>query len=112
MIPKEDNKTGGQKATRPFVSNDGIEITKRFFSAIDILKMQGKIHGLKVFTDKHNINRWNLYTIKKNPDKALLKPEYILYLCRDYNVSLDWIFYGEGDFYEVEKLLKSKGKRE
>lgn len=112
MIPKEDNKTGGQKATRPFVSNEGIEITKRFFSAIDILKMQGKIHGLKVFTDKHNINRWNLYTIKNNPDKALLKPEYILYLCRDYNVSLDWIFYGDGDFYEVEKLLKSKGKRE
>lgn len=109
---KTNKAADEQKATRPFVSAEGIEITKRFFTAIDILKMQGKIHGLKVFTDRHNINRWNLYTIKNNPDKALLKPEYILYLCRDYQVSLDWIFYGDGDFYEVEKLLKRKPKEQ
>lgn len=95
---------------RPFVSKDGIEINKRFFLALDILKMQRKIHGIKSFTDKHNINRWNLYTVKKNPDKAALKPEYILYLCRDYNVSLKWIFFGEGDFYNISEILKKAGK--
>lgn len=96
---------------RPFVSQDGVEITKRFFQALDILKMQNKLRGIKVFTDRHNINRWNLYTVRNNPEKALLKPEYILYLCKDFNVSLDWIFYGEGDFYVISNILKKAGQQ-
>ena len=50
---------------RPFVSQEGVEITKRFFQAMDILKMQNKLHGIKVFTDKHNINRWNYGTFER-----------------------------------------------
>ena len=95
-----------ESAARPFVSKEGIAISKRFFMAVDTLKLQGKLHGLLVFTNKHNINRWNLYTVKNNPEKATLKPEYIYYLCSDYNVSLEWIFYGTGDFYNIPRRIR------
>lgn len=91
-------------AKRPYVSPEGAEIAKRFFLALDALKMQGKMHGILQFTKKHNINRWNLYTVKDNPERVALKPEYIYYMCKDYNVSLNWIFFGTGDFYDMSCL--------
>lgn len=100
------NETSTKK--RPYVSTEAAEITKRFFLAIDTLRMQKKIHSILQFTKKYNINRWNLYTIKDNPDVAALKVEYIYYLCRDYNVSLDWIFYGTGDFYNISAIVNRK----
>lgn len=81
------------------ISPDGIAITKRFFEAIDMLKAQKKIRGLQTFTDKHEINRWNMNTVKWNPDKSVLKPEWIAYLIRDYDISPKWIILGEGDMF-------------
>lgn len=79
------------------ISKEGVDVTKRFFEAIDILKAQKKIRGLQTFTRKYNINRWNLHTIKSNPDKCVLKPEWIVYLVRDYNISARWILLGTGN---------------
>ena len=90
------------------MSPEAAEITKRFFLAINTLRMQGKMHSILQFTKKYNINRWNLYTIKDNPEVAALKTEYIYYLCRDYNVSLNWIFYGTGDFYDMSAIVNRK----
>lgn len=42
------------------ISKEGIAITKRFFEAIDMLKAQKRIRGLKTFTRKHNITRTNI----------------------------------------------------
>lgn len=37
------------------ISKEGIAITKRFFEAIDMLKAQKRIRGLKTFTDRKSV---------------------------------------------------------
>lgn len=81
------------------ISQDGIAITKRFFDAIDMLKEQKRIRGLKTFTDAHGINRWNMNTVKWNPEKSVLKPEWVAYLAHDYGVSTEWVLLGKGDMF-------------
>lgn len=82
------------------ISKEGIAITKRFFEAIDMLKAQKRIRGLKTFTRKHNITRTNIANVRKNPDCSVLKPEWIYYLVYDYGISLEWIIFGEGSMFE------------
>lgn len=77
------------------ISKEGIAVTNRFFEAIDMLKAQKKIRGLQTFTRQYDINRWNLITVKQNPEKSILKPEWIVYLVRDYGVSADWVLLGK-----------------
>lgn len=79
------------------VSKDAIVITKRFFVALDLLREQKKIRGVKTFTNKYNLNYWNMATLKKEPHKRILKPEYIMYLVRDFSVSPMWLLLGEGE---------------
>ena len=82
------------------ISKEGIAITKRFFEAVDMLKAQSRIRGLKTFTRKHNITRTNIANVRKTPDRSVLKPEWIYYLVYDYGVSLEWIIFGEGSMFE------------
>lgn len=81
------------------ISKEGIAITKRFFEAIDILKAQKKIRGLQTLTREYNINRWNLITVKKEPEIRVLKPEWIVFLVRDYGISANWILLGTGSMF-------------
>lgn len=85
-------------------SKDGINITNRFFKAIEELKARKEIRGLGTFTNRYNINRWNLITVRDNPESSMLKPEYIAYLIEGYNVSAEWILLGKG------KMFKPKPK--
>ena len=82
------------------ISKEGIAITKRFFEAVDMLKAQRRIRGLKTFMRKHNITRTNIANVRKNPDRSVLKPEWIYYLVYDYGVSLEWIIFGEGSMFK------------
>ena len=72
-------------------------ITKRFFDAIELLSSNKTIRGLKTFTDVNGINRRNLIRVKNFPECSVLKPEWIYYLCNDYNISASWIITGKGD---------------
>lgn len=81
------------------ISPEGIAITRRFFEAIDMLIAQKQIRGLQTFTTKYDINRWNLVTVKQNPDSSVLKPEYIAILIRDFNISAEWIMLGRGGMF-------------
>ena len=81
------------------ISKEGINVTNRFFEAIVMLKAQKKIRGLQTFTREYGINRWNLNTVKSNPERSVLKPEWIVYLVRDYNVSAEWILLGKGGMF-------------
>lgn len=71
-------------------------ITKRFFIAIDYLIFLRKLRGLNTFAKKYNINYWNLYTIRKEPEKRVLKVEYIAYIVSDFNVCPEYILFGYG----------------
>lgn len=81
------------------ISQEGIEVTNRFFEAIDMLKAQKTIRGLQTFTKKYDINRWNMNTAKWNPEKSVLKPEWIIYLVRDYKVSAEWLITEKGGMF-------------
>lgn len=81
------------------ISREGVLVTKRFFEAIDMLKAQKKIRGLQTFTNRYEINRWNLVTVRTQPEVSVLKPEWIVYLVRDYGISADWILLGRGGIF-------------
>lgn len=87
------------------VSKEACEVTKRFFTALEYLKQRRIIHGLKTFTDKYNLNYWNITTLKNEPEKRFLKIDYIIYLCRDYGINADWILFGRGEMFNNDKFL-------
>lgn len=81
------------------MTSEGIAITRRFFLALDTLKDNKSIRGVKTFTDKYNINYWNFSTLRKEPEKRILKPEWLSYLVRDYNINPVWLLTGAGNIF-------------
>lgn len=79
---------------------DSQEIVKRFFEAIYRLKADRKIRGKQTFTNRYGINRWNMLTLEKEPERDIFQAAWLFYLVRDYGVSPMWLLTGKGDFYE------------
>lgn len=79
------------------ISDDGVKVTQRFFEAVDFLKEKKVIHGLGTFTRKHDINKWNLITVRKQPECSVLKPELLSWLVLDYGISAEWLLTGKGE---------------
>lgn len=82
------------------ISREGVEVTKRFFEAIDMLKAQRSIRGIQTFTNLYDINRWNLITVRNEPEIRIFKPEWLVYLVRDFNVSSEWLLLGKGNMFK------------
>ena len=82
------------------ISKEGIAVTKRFFEAIDMLKAQQRTRGLLTFTKAHDINYWNINTVRNQPDVSVLKPEWITYLVLDYGISAEWVLTGRGGMFK------------
>lgn len=78
------------------VSQKGVDITNRFFLAIDFLKNEGKVKSLRQITEKYGLNYGNTYTLRKRPETFILKPELIASLCEDFDISAEWILFGVG----------------
>lgn len=87
------------------ISTDGVIITKRFFFAIEVLISRRIIRGMQTFTKAHDINYWNLSTVKKEPEKRIFKPEWLTYLVTDYNVSADWLLTGRGAMFSDSGII-------
>lgn len=81
------------------ISKEGIEITSRFFEAIDMLIAQKRIRGLLTFTKAHDINYWNITTVRNQPEVSVLKPEWLSYLVQDYSISSEWLLTGRGGMF-------------
>lgn len=78
------------------------KITARFFEALYALKAKGVIRGKKTFTDRYNINRWNLNALEaKNPNTTQNSAQlpWLVYLVRDYGVSAHWLLTGQGGMF-------------
>lgn len=89
------------------ISSEGIEITKRFFEAIDVLKAHKEIRGLQTFTRIYDIHRWNMRVVKLHPETSVLKPEWIAYLVRDFGISAEWIILGKGEMFKTKYVQKA-----
>ncbi len=77
-------------------------ITERFFQALDALKENGRIRGLKTITTAYDLNYWNMHTLKKNTSSGWLKPILLSYLVKDFGVSAVWLLTGDGTMFGDE----------
>lgn len=87
------------------ITDEACAITKRFFFALDVLIVQKKLKSLNAFATTYKLNYWNLCTLRKEPDRRVLKVEYITYVVRDFNVSPDYILLGIGTIMRENFLL-------
>lgn len=85
------------------VSDEAIAINKRFFLVIDTLIQRRKMRGLKTFTEKYGLNYWNVWSVKNEPSKHFLRPEWLAFLVRDYNVSAMYLLTGVGVMFADSK---------
>lgn len=74
------------------------ELTERFFSALNTLSQQKVIRGKATFVKKYGLDLRNFYKVREN--KISLKPEWLVYLVRDYNVSAEWLMLGRGGMFD------------
>ena len=81
-------------------TTDSQKIVKRFFEALQRLKADKRIRGKQTFTRAHDINRWNMLTLEKDPSRDIFQPAWLTYLVEDYGVSAQWLLTGLGDFYK------------
>ena len=85
------------------VSELGVQITNRFFFAVDTMIQQGRIKSLRQITEMYGLNYGNIHTIKKKPEGYILKPELIARLCTDFDISPSWILLGKGNMFNNRK---------
>lgn len=84
------------------------QIVKRFFEALRILKEHKVIRGKKTFTDRYGINRWNMNTLEKDPERDIFQAAWLSYLVKDYGISPRWLLTGEGPVMD-ERTESAKG---
>jgi len=87
------------KVTKPTLSlpPETIELTDRFFSALKALSQQKVIRGKATFVKKYGLDLRNFYKVQEH--QIRIKPEWLVYLVRDYNVSAEWLILGKGGMF-------------
>jgi hypothetical protein len=85
------------------INPQAIEIQKRFFQALEMAIQDGVISGLQEFCKNHNLNRVKYQRIKTDLQKTeseqlykIIDLDALQYICKDYNVSPDWLLFGRG----------------
>ena len=77
-----------------------IDICNRFFEAVEILRRQRVIRGVGTLARDWGTSVFAMKWSKSHPDEKRIKVEYLYYIARDYNVSLEWLFFGKGDIFK------------
>lgn len=78
------------------ISKEGQQITTRFFQALEQLRLLKVIRGVQTFTRDNSIERRQFLLVRSQPDKSVLKPEWIYYITK-YGVNADWVITGRGE---------------
>lgn len=88
--------------------SDILPIIRRFFEAIQILKSEKQITGLKDFCEKHGLIVTRYYEIKNlvegKPSRyKTLEIDALYILALTYGFSLQWLFFGVGGMRTTTK---------
>lgn len=86
-----------------------LDITKRFFEALDAIKEQKRMRGMQTFTQKYGENYRNFHTCRKAGQR--IKQEWLTYLVRDYSVSAKWLLTGQGNMFSRRIKPREKHTR-
>ena len=89
-------------------TTDSQKVIRRFFEALRYLKGQKVIRGKKTFTDKFDINRWNLNTLEKDVSRDIFQAAWLTYLVDEYGVSADWLLTGRGDILSGRQRIRKE----
>lgn len=82
---------------------DSIIIVNRFFEALEILRSEHIIRGLKTFAHRYGINDRNIWLQRREPARNIFQPAWLEYLVRDYALSAEWLLLGEGPVFDPER---------
>ncbi len=77
-------------------THDSEAIVRRFFEALYRLKEEKRIRGKQTFTAAYGIDRWNLNKLEKDLSRDIFQVAWLLYLVRDFGLSLRWLLTGKG----------------
>lgn len=77
-----------------------IDICNRFFEAVGELKRKRLIRGTATLSRLWGTSVFSMKWSKNHPYEKRIKVEYLYYMAWDFNVSLDWLFFGEGDIFK------------
>lgn len=86
------------------------EVIRRFFQALYALKEKRVIRGKQTFTKRYGINRWNMNTLEKEPERDIFQTAWLTYLVRDYGLSSRWLLTGQGDMFAAQKKVSTDSK--
>ena len=75
---------------------ESIEIIDRFFEALDFLIANKQIRGIKTFTERYGINRWNFNTVRKERHRDIFQLSWLSYMINDFGISAEWLMSGKG----------------
>lgn len=78
-------------------TEDSQQVIKRFFEALQVLIDRREIRGKQTFTNRYDINRWNMNHLQKHLESDIFQPAWLTYLVRDYHISAVWLLTGVGE---------------
>ena len=93
-----------------------IAIQHRFFEVLDLMISTGQIAGLRTFCENHKLNRVkysNIRTELRHPELAkptnykVIDLDALTYLCKDFNVSPDWLLLNKGTMFRKQQCTTS-----
>jgi len=90
------------------IPQETIDITNRFFEAIDELIRLGQIRDIKHLAEHWGIGRFILAWGRKHPEEQRLRVELIRQLALEYHVSLRWLFFGTGNMFNANAYSTKK----
>lgn len=76
------------------------QVQMRFFAALDSIIAMQRIRGVATYCRLNGIDRRNLITQRKNPERGFFQVSWLVPMVKDYGISARWLLLGVGKMLE------------